>query len=245
MKFKKAQATLFVILGIVIMTIIILSLTFIKKTESNTNTNLETNQEINYFINTCIEASLKQAIITTTKIGYIENELLIHNQKEYGFFIKDSNKYFKNKIETESTISKKFKEELILCLDDFNPIKEQGYDVRIYDIITKVLLTEQVITAEATINMTASINNMNLLQTKYVTTINYPLLKYHDLLEEYVQEQINSEFFLISNLAQRMHQHQIPYAINYAQDETIVIQITLPDNNNQFKENLIMRFAIK
>lgn len=222
-----------------------MTLTFIKKTEHEEQNFQETSTNLNYFINSCLETSLKQAILKTTSTGYIKEQVIVYNQEEYGFFIKDSNNYFKNKSEIETTISNKFKEKLTYCLDDFNIFKEQGYEINLNNIFTKMLLTEQVIIAEVTLNMSASIRNTQLLQTEYSTRINYPLLDHHRLLEEYVEEQQKSEFFLISYFAEKMHENQIPYTINYAGEETIIIQITLPDNNEEFEEDLKMRFAIK
>lgn len=239
--FKRGQVTIFIIFGIVL----VLVLFFILNSSRGVVDDVvdDVAYDFDYYLDVCTENSLKSAIVELVSTGFVEDELFVFENNEYGFFIKDSNVFFKSKIDLESSLSNLVNIKLKDCLDNFEHIYETS-NVEINNIDSNITLYSESVFLEVSLNTSMTVGQTSILKREATSAFSYPLLRYYDLLNEFIEEQRNSEFFLISLLVETLNQNNINYAITYAGDNVVLVTLSLPNSVGVFNEDLIMRFAL-
>ena len=145
---KKAQITLFIILGIVIVTaaliVIYVKSNLIKTTEGETRDIIKqpyTSANVKLFVESCLDISANKGItLLGMRGGFIEfpadvNTMVTSRTIIPFLYYRGENKLPSLTVMGEE-LSKYISHEMIVCLDNFNEFKRMGYNIETGDIST-------------------------------------------------------------------------------------------------------------
>jgi len=241
MRFKKAQITLFIIVGFVILASIFL-LSYIGEEPSeevlqDTPTEI---QPIKIFIESCLKEVAEEGIEFISKQG------------GYYFFIPDSVHagiagfrvplYLSNdeiKMPPKDTISKELEEymndKINTCIDDFNSFQDQGFNVNSESINLGIIWGEDILKLD--ISYPITITNLDSTYTLNRFNVQLPIRlgRIYTLISMYLAEQVkDTSSVCISCLTKLLEENDLYADFDQIYDDIAVLEIKDTSLGNPF-----------
>lgn len=263
---QRAQVTLFIILGIVILMAVAGTIFLLKGKE---NTKIETSNEyetVFYFANSCVESSAKKAVWESFNTGFYDSALDTYKNKfisyNESFYDSDNigNTYFVTQIRSiyldkgtqqlptmknvETLIGKKFNLLFKECLNS-SEFEKQYEEFYLGDTSGKVSLNEQSVSFDIDTNIRISNKNSEHKLNTFTYTMNYPVKKKYNDAAKFIEYQKNKDDFAISYLSILAKNNNFFYNIKYKDNNLLIFEFVYDDFTELYGEPLIYGFAIK
>lgn len=239
----RGQVSIYVLLGVLVLIIVAVVLLLFRPFEfANFNNNPN---DVNYIIDNCLEISLKQSIIQGAEKGFKNQTSIVFENQEFEYYLIRPIFLFPNITRVEEYLSKISEEKLNTCLQKLNELETKN-EIKYFGTKNQIKINKNDVTINAELNITiTSNNNQEFTNKNYAKKINYPLMETYQILNDFMtHQQKNQEYFQISYLADLAYKNNLKYKINYANQQTIAIQLEIPDKTKTLNQNLIVRFAL-
>ncbi|MDO8511053.1 MAG: hypothetical protein Q7S55_02705 [Nanoarchaeota archaeon] len=249
---KRGQVTIFIIVGILVLAITMLSLYVASRltTEELPSQQISTDF-ISSFVQSCLEKSVTDSIYKVSAAGGYyhppQEELLgLDIQGEYfqlPYYFKDAQSELPELSVIESEIAAAAEDKLLECVAGFESFEKQGYIVTAGKPDLKVVLSRQTI-ATADFPITIKKGEEETTLTKFTITIPFNFVKKYDAVKEYLQTQeTTAGYFLGGDLSAKAAEQNALFT--FAQVNSSEIAAELRYDEPLKKEPLIYRFGLQ
>ncbi len=249
---KRGQIAIFLIVGIVIFLAVSAFIwyrySFAKETGAEAIE--KTRQEgaiINSFVESCLARTANEAVLDNGYNGgyfTLPEESTTELSADVPYYFKQGEDLSPADEVLAQEIGKYIDAMLILCLEDFQALKKQGYGVEFEEPVSKVTLTAMKITVQMHMPITLTIGSSKKTASEFTAEIPADNF-YQDLAaaREIVNTQ-NGEEICLSCVSSIAAQNNLVITVNPTYDKTYVYVI---EDNNYFisEEKFKLRFAIK
>lgn len=213
---NKAQITLFIILGLVIIIaisfVLYLRSPVIEKTEEITQLPIEL-QPIKLFIDACIKNTGEEGINLVSKQGgyYLVPENSAYNIS-YFYYLGISSIPTLETIASE--ISNYVKEKLPSCLD-FKPFEEQGFDIKKGNLTATTMIREKYVVFDVNYPVTTKKGDTTSELNKFKVEVPSSLKKMYGISNEIIEKQEEDpDFIMVSELIEIGDSNNITFTLD-------------------------------
>ena len=252
---KKAQITLFLILGFVLL----LGFSFIVYLRAQENPKLQIESEkisklsadmspVKVFVDSCIESVGKDALITIGKNGgYFE--LPSQSTKDYdiktAYYFYESIDIMPPKSRVEQELSKYMNNELFFCLKNLTDFEKIGMKIEQGNINTITTITPRNVLFSVDLPLTIRQEESESRFSKFDKNINVKLQEIYDVSAKITEKQaIEPDFLPISHIIGLANKNNLSIFINNLNNDSLLLTIV----DNEIKINDLpyrFRFANK
>ena len=237
---KKAQVTLFVIVGILI--VVFAMIYFLVLGNSSKELNLSDISSINSFVRSCIETTGNEVIFEVAKGGgyYFPPELSISSGIPIYFV--NGTSYVPSKKEIEDEISFFVKESLFFCTRNFINFPE--FNIVQEEINVETIIEEESVTLKVNYPLRIEQGNKVILINDFEETIDSRLGVIYDAVVEFISGQKDYEGICLNCLLELSFRRDFYVSMIDYDDETTIFLIK--DRDSIYDEDyLIYAFANK
>lgn len=190
---RKAQTTLFMMLGVLLLIFVILllylqSYSMESQVENEEYSEIET--QIQNYVQTCIKETGEDALIFIAEHGgYYNLPELYDEDMLLPFYLYENESHLLSKEELSNQISIYLNENLFFCLRNFMTIENMGYDIKQGNIDTITTILDNQIILNVNIPINAIQDGTTTTLTSFSTTIPTRINTIYTVIEEFMQIQ--------------------------------------------------------
>jgi len=246
---KRGQITIFIIIGLVI--IISFGLLFYLKFDVETKEmekipDYQIAEPIRFYVDSCVRDIVDNGIFYTNFQGgyYDVPNSLYYFFAEIPFYFYIGNEDLPDKATFESEFSKYVKNELPICINNFESFKEMGYKFEIDEMTVKTTLGKTIsVNVDYPIKIMKQETTATVSDFIYTKRFNFDKL-YNILIEFSEEHQKNPDYVPIGFLSLLAYQNNFTYDLTYS-DENEVIYTFIYNDLFDDNQTLLFNFASK
>jgi len=236
---KRGQATLFIILGLVLLILIVL-VVFLRSDILSFAEDVgiieaqasgEMQDEVETYVSLCLDQTAEEALnFVSSSGGYYDLPLTADPLFLMPFYFYEGNNQIITKEQLEEEISKYLDNELYFCLQNFIDLENQGYDITTSVPETSVLITEDDIVLDVYFPILITKNGVETSVTEFTLSMPSNLNTIYNVAEELIlTQEEDSSTMCLSCMLDLAVQNELRVEIGYIDDQTYMI--TLIDDN--------------
>jgi hypothetical protein len=190
---RKAQTTLFMLLGVLLLIFIVLLLylqSYSIDSQVETEEYTEIEAQIQNYVQTCIKETGEEALIFIAEHGGYYNLPELHDQNMLlPFYLYENESYMISKDKLSNQISTYINENLFFCLRNFMTIENMGYDIKQGTIKTITTILDNQIILNVNIPISVEQDGTTTTLTTFSETISTRINTVYNSIEEFMQIQ--------------------------------------------------------